>query len=220
MWSSCEHVVEGSGMQQVVLPPCDNTELVHFENEIMPIVTSHCAVPGCHDSETPVALIDLSNYEAIMSAAVLGELIVNPGDKQNSKLYRSLKFFDLILMPPPYNYQPKNAQRELIGRWIDQGALRIDPCVDQACDTTKYDWSTTIRPIMDIYCRGCHYNDYPMAGINLDFHSQVQEVALEGLLYQSVAGIVPARLMPLDKPMPDCKITQIRKWIENGAPQD
>jgi hypothetical protein len=219
--ASCEHTVQANlEPEPEVLPPCDNAGRVHFDNDLMPIITSHCAIPGCHDAQTPTAFIDLSNYDAIMNAKVLGEPIVVPGDKMNSKLYRAVRGLDLIFMPAPYQKQLNNQQRAMFGRWIDEGAQRLDPCVDLSCDTTKFDWSTTIRPIMDVYCRGCHFKDYPGGGINLDYHSQVQEAALDGLLWESVIGQAPARLMPLDKPMPDCQITQIRKWIENGAPRD
>lgn len=217
--AACEHAVEANLDQPEPLAPC-NPEFVNFDTQIQPILTSHCAIPGCHDSETPAVFIDLSNYDAVMSSAVLGELIVQPGDPANSRMWRAIKALDLIPMPPLYNYQLNGEEKTLIRTWIEQGAVRDEPCVDLSCDTTQFDWSTTIRPIISTYCRGCHYADYPAVGVNLDFYSQVRDQALNGLLYESITGMAPARLMPLDKPMPDCKITQIRKWIENGAPQD
>jgi len=218
-WMSCEHTVDVAQETITPLPPCDPA-IINFETQIQPILSSSCAVPGCHDSETPAVYIDLSNYEATMNSKVLGEPIVLPGDPENSRIYRVLRGYELIFMPPPYNYQIKGSQKVLIRKWIEQGAQNSEPCLETDCDTTQYDWSTTIRPIIDTYCRGCHFKDYPAAGIALDFHFQVQEAALEGLLYQSVAGIAPARAMPLDKPIPECKKIQIKKWIDNGAPRD
>lgn len=217
--TSCEHEIVANFDQPVILEPCDPA-IINYDLDVQPVLTSHCAIPGCHDNQTPAVFIDLSTYDAVMESEVLGELIVKPGDPANSKLWRAMKALDLIPMPPPFNYQVLGADQQKIRQWIEQGAQRLEPCVDITCDTTRFDWSTTIRPIMNRYCRGCHYKDYPAADINLDFHSQVQEEALNGLLYESVAGIAPARLMPLDKPMPDCQIIQIRKWVEAGAPQD
>jgi uncharacterized membrane protein len=219
VWASCEHVIEANSTEPQPLPPCD-TEFVHFDNEIQPIITSNCAIPGCHDNLTPAGLIDLTNYDAMFASRVRGGPLIIPGNSTNSPLFRAVRGWDLVFMPPLYNHQLTGAEKNLIGRWIREGAQRTAPCVDTRCDTSQYDWSNTIRPIIQTYCAGCHYADFPLAGINLDFHSQVQDQALNGLLLESIEGTAPARLMPLDKPLPDCKIIQIKKWIANGAPQD
>lgn len=219
VWTSCSHEVTEANLTMPVPEPCQ-PDVINFQTQIRPIITSTCAIPGCHDNQTPAAYIDLSDYDAVMASKVLGESIVIPGDPTNSPMMRAILGLDLLFMPPLYNYQLTGPQKQLIRKWIEQGARNDMPCVDLSCDTTRFDWATTIRPIIDTYCRGCHYADYPAAGIAFDFHSQVQDEALNGLLYESIAGIAPARAMPLDQPMPDCKITQIRKWIENGAPRD
>jgi hypothetical protein len=219
---ACQHEFpEVSEEPPIRVIPCPTDDLVHFENDIRPILTSSCAIPGCHDDLTPTALVNLSSYEAVMSTKVRGELIVKPGDSENSILNRSLRSQDIIVpMPPPFNYQISLQQKNLIKKWIDQGALNSSPCVDVTCDTLKFDWSTTIRPIIKTYCNGCHYGDYSLGEVELSFYSQVQEIALNGDLLDAIRGQNDIRLMPTDKPLPECKIIQITKWVENGAPRD
>lgn len=218
---ACQHeVYVGDPDQTSIVDPCD-PNFIHYLNDIQPILSASCAVPGCHDAATPIAQVDLSSYEAVMTSKVRGELIVKPGNAGNSILNRSLRAQDIIvIMPPPFNYQITAAQKNLIRDWINQGAVNDEPCVNIDCDTNRFDWATTIRPIIGTYCNGCHFGDYNYGDVLLSFHSQVQELALNGDLYNSITGKEGVRLMPLDQPLPDCKITQIRKWIENGAPRD
>ena len=220
--SACQHdiiQIAEEVEQQALLDPC-NPVFIHYLNDIQPIISSSCAIPGCHDNATPAVFIDLSTYDAVLSSKVLGENIVIPGNANQSKLYRVLRAMDFIPMPPPFNYQISNTQKNQIKLWIDQGAQNLEACLDISCDTTKFDWNTTIRPIIRTYCNGCHYKDYPAAGVNLDFFSQIQELALDGDLYNTITGDLGLRRMPLDAALPDCKIIQIRKWIENGALKD
>ena len=54
-----------------------------------------------------------------------------------------------IPMPPLYNYQLKGSHKMTIRRWIEQGAVNLQACEDLTCDTTQFDWNTTIRPIIE-----------------------------------------------------------------------
>ncbi|MEZ5008158.1 MAG: c-type cytochrome domain-containing protein [Chitinophagales bacterium] len=217
---SCQHEIFVGNEEIETIEPC-NPQFIHYMNDIQPILSASCAVPGCHDAATPTAQINLASYEGVMSTKVRGELIVKPGDGAGSILNRSLRAQDIIVvMPPPFNLAITDAQKNLIRDWIDQGAVNAEPCVNIDCDTMRFDWSTTIRPIIRTYCNGCHYGDYAYGDVLLSFHSQVQELALNGDLFNSITGQEGVRLMPLDVPLPDCKITQIKKWIENGAPRD
>ena len=222
---ACKHTILHEDEDDIIdeiLPDCDPT-VIHFNNDIQPFITSSCAIQGCHDSQTPAGFVDLSNYDAIMRSTVLGEPIVIPGKPNQSSLYRAVKLLDileLVIMPPPANYQITNAKKELIGQWIKQGALNLEPCVDATCDTTQFTWSKTIRPIITTYCTGCHYSNYPAAGINIENHGHVIKMIENGQFVQSITGTEGVRLMPLDKPMPKCKRTQIKKWVANGAPKD
>ena len=163
IYPACEHDIPELGETIIDgdLEPCVEDGLVHFINDIQPILTSSCAVPGCHDAETPTAQVDLSSYEAVMNTKVREEFIVVPGNAGQSTLYRALRILDIIVpMPPPFNYQITNQQKNLIKRWINEGATNPNPCVNTGCDTTYFTWAEDIRPIINTYCQGCHFGDY------------------------------------------------------------
>jgi hypothetical protein len=154
-----------------------------------------------------------------MSSKVQGQPIVIPGDPQNSKLYRVTKALDLVPMPPLYNYALKNAQKELIRQWILQGATN-NICEEVCPDPDTVSFRQHILPIIDLYCTGCHYGNYAYAGVELQYHDQIAEQALNDTLYYVLTGEPGVALMPPDVPMPQCKIDLIKRWIDAGAPKN
>lgn len=201
------------------LPDCDST-VIKFTTDVMPYVNSSCAVPGCHDNKGPAAGIDLSTYDAIVNATVRGVKIVKPGDPLNSKFCRVLFLLDLIPMPAPFNYQLSNKAKDNFVKWVQQGAKKNEPCVTRI-DTTQFTYRTTIAPLISKYCTGCHFGNYNSGNVLLTRYAEVKSVVDSNKLYQVISGADGFSKMPTGiVTMQPNEIVQIRKWIEDGAPNN
>jgi uncharacterized membrane protein len=203
--------------EEPVLVDC-NPGRVYFRKDIMPILESHCAVPGCHDAATPAAQVNLSSYDAIMKSSVKGDLIVKPGDRDNSLLFQAVQPLYFLFMPPPRSHQMTPKMRADIGRWIQQGALD-DNCRTDCADIEPR-FQTVIKPLIDKYCTGCHYDKFPYAGVKLFNYGEIVKVADSGLLIKSMRGEDGVVLMPPGNKMPECEIQLIEQWIARGMPRD
>lgn len=91
------------------------TTQVCFDQKVMPVIQSNCAMSGCHSAngESP----DLSSYMSIKSTVI-------SGDPNKSKLYNVItsKGLTLISMPPKPRPKLYVEQVNLITIWILQGA--------------------------------------------------------------------------------------------------
>lgn len=89
------------------------------------------------------------------------------------------------------------------------------------CDTANFKYSTAIEPLLKSNCISCHTAASPGGGIDLSTYALAKAFALNGRLYGSVnhsAGYSP---MPKGAAkMTTCEITQIKKWVDAGAPND
>ncbi len=89
------------------------------------------------------------------------------------------------------------------------------------CDTTAVTYTSTIAPLLNGNCMGCHGNSSPSAGVSLTSYTLVKQYASTGQLSGTVnqsAGY-EAKLMPPGGKMDNCKLKQIDKWIRLGMPQ-
>jgi hypothetical protein len=88
------------------------------------------------------------------------------------------------------------------------------------CHTDSVKFSATIQPIMNQSCAlsGCHDASTAMAGVNLSDYPGVQAVATSGRLVGTVTHAAGFSPMPknMDK-LDDCKLSQIQKWVADGA---
>lgn len=91
------------------------------------------------------------------------------------------------------------------------------------CGLDSVTFSATIQPIMNQSCAvaGCHDAGTAMAGVNLSNYAGVQASANSGRLIGTInhsSGFSP---MPKngDK-LDDCKLSQIQKWVSDGAPNN
>ena len=200
------------------LPACDSNK-IYFVNDVMPYVNSSCAVPGCHDNKGPAAGIDLSNYNAIMNSKVRGVNIVKPGDPLNSKFCRVLYLLDFIPMPAPFNYQLSQTAKTNLVKWVLDSA-RNTAC-DGRCDTVNYTFRRQIAPLINKYCTGCHFGNYNSGNILLTNYREIKSVVDSNKLYQAITATEGVAKMPTGVvTMQPCEIIQIRKWIEDGAPNN
>ncbi len=194
--------------------PCDE-DSVYFANTILPLLTSSCAIPGCHDPATAEDGVVLNSYGNIIST---GEIV--PGNPGDSELFEAITETDPDkIMPPPGSGVTLTPDQIMdIFTWIQQGAPN-NGC--DGCDTTAVTFSGSVWPIVNTSCTGCHSGSAPQGGVSLTNHAQVAAAAADGSLLGSLNGTGGFTPMPYNStPLSDCSIATIRIWIENGAPND
>ena len=186
-----------------------------FERDILPIFTTNCAKSGCHNAASRQDGYVLDSYQNIIKKGI------RPGDAEDSDIYEALVEDDEDdRMPQAPNPRLSNEQIALIRRWINEGAKNGTNC-PTLCDTSRFAFNADIKPILQQNCTGCHSSAAPSKGVALDTYAGVQSVALDGRLMRTIthsAGIAP---MPQGAAkLIDCRIAQIRKWVEAGAPNN
>lgn len=188
---------------------------IYFENDILPILISNCAIPGCHDAASAEDDVILTDYFYVMGTAD-----VRPFDLDGSDLFEVITESDPDkIMPPPPRSRLTSTQIQLIADWINQGALNLqcDPFAG-ACDSVDVSFATTIMPLVQTKCAGCHSGQFPSGGLRLENYNNVRTVAEDGRLIGTIdhqPGFTP---MPVNSAkLPDCEIAQIRNWINEGA---
>jgi len=196
--------------------PC-NPDSVYFNQQILPILTSNCAMSGCHDVASHEEGVILNNYQNTRNTGQIS--LSNPA---NSKLYKVLNDDDPEdRMPPaPMSALPVE-QRALILKWIQQGAQNLSCEAD--CDTSNVKFSSSVLPIIESRCKGCHSGSSPQGGIALTNYTQVKATVNNGSLWGSITHAGGFTAMPYpagNARIPECDIRKIRIWIDNGSPND
>lgn len=191
---------------------CD-PDSVYFERDILPILISNCAYAGCHDATTHEEGIVLNNYQNVMTT---GE--VRPGKPSNSKIYKKIVDSDPgDRMPPPPNSPLSQAQKDLIRKWIEQGAKNLH-CDE--CDTTALTYTNGIKAVFDQNCISCHSGNAPTGGRKLSTYTEVKDALLNtSLLIRINGGTTANPVMPQGGKMNQCNIRKIEVWYNNGMPQ-
>lgn len=181
----------------------------YFVNDIMPIISSNCAMSGCHDNITHADGVNLTTYTRILR-------YVKPGNAADSKLYEVIIKSGGDRMPPPPMPPLTATQKALIQKWINQGA-KNNSCSGR-CDTTIFTYSAAVKPIMDNKCTGCHNPGNLGGNIDLSTYNAVKIVALNGKLFGSISHQAGYSPMPKNAAkLSDCEIAQIQKWIAAGS---
>lgn len=193
--------------------PCD-PDTIYFERDLLPILQSACAQPGCHDAITQQDGVRLTDYASVMET---GKIV--PGDPDDSELYEVIIDPDLDKrMPPPPNAALPAEQIAAIRKWIEQGAQNLF-CDDEECDTTNLTYTNTIEPMIAMHCLGCHNDANPLGGLSLQGYDKVADVANDGRLMGTITHEPGYPAMPKNgMKLSDCKILQIETWINNGLP--
>lgn len=89
------------------------------------------------------------------------------------------------------------------------------------CDTTNVTYSAVIKPIVETNCAlaGCHLEAYP-TGYDFSSHAGLAFVAKQGKLIPAIehtgSNPMPQNAAKLD----DCTIAKIKKWVNDGAPNN
>ena len=215
--ASCRHNPLFDLTNPSVTDNCD-PDTVYFVNDISPLIISNCAKSGCHigSGGGEEEAKDLSSYEAIMNSDY-----VKPFHSSSSKMIESVTTGGgEDKMPPSPNTPLSSDQISMLKKWIDQGA-RNNECSGGACDTTNVTYSGTIAGVMDTYCNGCHSGGSASGGIDLTSYGGVAAVAGNGKLMGSVTHASGYVAMPLGGSwLPDCKIDELRIWVEDNYPNN
>jgi len=194
--------------------PCDSSK-VYFKQQVLPVLISNCAMSGCHDDASHQDGVILTSYEKVMATAD-----IRPGRPANSELYEVLVESDPDKrMPrPPANPLPQS-QVQLIKTWIEQGALNLS--CQSSCDTTQFTYSATIKSIIANNCQGCHSGISAQGGIDLSTYAGVKMKIDDGRLWGAINHSPGFSAMPKNgNQLAACELTQIRKWIEAGSPNN
>jgi uncharacterized membrane protein len=146
---------------------------------------------------------------------------VKPGKPGDSKLYKVLIDNNPDKrMPPPPRSSFTAEQITKVRQWIEQGA-KNNACESNNCDTLTVSFSAHIQPIMQNNCTGCHSGNQPQGGVSLTSYTTIASVAVSGRLLGSVMHSPGYAAMPQGAAKLDnCKITQIKKWINDGTPNN
>lgn len=86
---------------------CDSLG-VSYANDIVPIVTNHCAISGCHDNTAAVTTGNFTNYAEIAERANNGKI--------------TTQVFDLGAMPQAPGEPLTDGQKDTLRCWIEDGA--------------------------------------------------------------------------------------------------
>ena len=188
-------------------------DTVYFSNTILPMLTSNCAMTGCHNGTSGGDAGDytLNTYSGIMR-------IVSAGNASASRL---VNVISSGTMPPRGHTAISASQLAEITTWINQGALD-NTCTASGCDTSNVTYSTTISTILQTNCTGCHSGSAPSgAGIDLSTYANVLVEVNNGKLWGDVSHSSGYNAMPLGgASLSACDLNMISSWIKKGAPNN
>ncbi len=192
--------------------PC-HPDSVYFNNTILPLFVSNCAKAGCHDPITHEEGLVLNSYSSIMGS---GE--ISPGDPSEGDIMEVITENNPNkIMPPPPNSALTTQQINQISLWITQGAQN-NSCF--SCDTNTVLYTSKIKPLLDLKCKGCHNATTASGGINLSTFSGAMAAGQSGALLGSVKHQLPYSKMPKGgQKLPSCEIDLLAIWINNQYPQ-
>lgn len=102
----------------------DSTTKIEFQRDIQPILAEHCS--HCHgvDASTREGGLRLDVQQDAFRGGDSGVPAIKPGKAPESELVKRIHSMDAdSMMPPPSEKKPLSAaQKELLEKWINQGA--------------------------------------------------------------------------------------------------
>lgn len=211
---TCKHEIpfDPSSSNPTLTQTC-SADTVYFVNAVQPLLNSSCAFAGCHDAITRKGGVELTSYAKIMAT---GD--VRPGNPAGSDLYKVLNKTGSDRMPPPPYAGFTQGQKDIVYKWIQQGA-KNNSC--NGCDTTLFTFSGAVSPLINTFCKGCHNPTSLGGGIDLSTYATVKTQALNGKLMGSIKHAAGFSAMPKGgSKWSDCQITQVQKWISAGTPNN
>jgi hypothetical protein len=107
-----------------------------------------------------------------------------------------------------------------------KGELAKPKSLGSTCDTNMtISYANDIVPILNRSCgakdNSCHTSSAASGQVILDLQVAVNFIALDGRLLSSIIWDGKTSAMPkTGGKLPDCDINKIRKWINEGAPDN
>ena len=98
----------------------DAAPAVDFQREIQPILARHCT--RCHGPAETEAGLNLTRQASVLGELESGERAIVAGDPEQSELWQRIRAEDASERMPPEGDPLSKEQKELIHRWILQGA--------------------------------------------------------------------------------------------------
>ncbi len=194
--------------------PC-SADTVYFQNQILPLLNSSCALSGCHNVQSHKEGVITTDYAHIMQN-------VKAFNLNQSKIYTSIITTSADdRMPPPPAAAFTTDQKNLVKKWIEQGALN-NVCNESygQCDTTHVTYAGFIQPLIANKCLGCHTSAGTGGGVLLTTYSQVVSSVQTGKFYGSINWTAGVSAMPKNgAKMSTCQISKVKSWIDAGLPQ-
>ena len=224
-------------------------EAIDFDRHVLPILEERCN--SCHHAPfdrsgrlvNPKASLRFDSFSEVMKGNLDGPVIV-PNDLEKSRLYSVLNLpEDNDLFMPPKGGPMDQEQKDVIKRWIEEGAQPSKnsvsatqggiPAPDEPVSFTNH-----ILPLLEKRCLDCHGEPYvkngrtikPRAGLQLDTYEMVIKGNLDGTivtagdpsvstLYQVVVlpDDDPELMPPKGDPLTEDERTMIKRWILEGA---
>jgi hypothetical protein len=170
---------------------------------------------GCHDDASHQDGVILTSYQKVMNTAD-----IRPGRPGDSELYERITDNDPDdRMPrPPRN--PLTAQQiQTVRDWIVQGAQNLS--CESMCDSNTFTYSGAIRPLVSNKCMGCHSGTGASGGVDLSTYTGLKVKVTDGRLWGAINHLPGFSAMPKNgNKLSGCEITQIKKWIDSGSPNN
>jgi cytochrome c5 len=92
---------------------------------------------------------------------------------------------------------------------------------DQQCVTTAVTYTNTIVSLMNANCNSCHSTALATDGVVLDTYAGVKAQASTGKLMGVITHAPGLPPMPSGgAKLSDCNIAKIKKWVDDGAPNN
>lgn len=108
-----------------------------------------------------------------------------------------------------------------IGMFLTNGCYydNEEELYPSGCDTTGVQYSDVLVTLEN-NCYGCHGNGQKQGGIDLGRYDALKEHVDNGKFLCAVSRSGScAPMPPTGPPISDCQLSQIREWINDGAPR-
>jgi uncharacterized membrane protein len=188
-----------------------SVDSVYFQYDVLPILVSACARSGCHDAITRASGYVLTDYANTMKKGI------SAGRATSSKVYTEIANGQ---MPPPgYGITMTQAQKDIIAKWINQGAknLNCNPNFGK-CDTIGgAKFAAFVQPILKNQCEGCHTGTGAGGGIKLTTYAEIKASVATGKFWGSIIQSAGFSAMPKGQKMSACELAKIDSWIKRGS---
>jgi hypothetical protein len=182
-----------------------------FQEDVLPIFISNCAMSGCHSAGEHKAGYDLTNYDGIMEG-------VKAKHPLFSEVYKVVKGNNPSMPAKPYPNLTRT-QVNTIRQWIQAGARNTSNCT--SCDSSNYTFSGRIRPLVQNWCVSCHNASVSGGGYDFSSYSGITVAIKVGSFLGSIQHAPGYSPMPQNgSSLSNCDINAIEKWIKVGYPDN